>query len=558
MKRKIKILFVNEFSQLSTGFSTYARYLLPKLYESGKFEIAEHSCYINLFHPEIDNVPWKVYPNEPDPRNPAEKELYSKNKLNQFGLWKFDEICLDFCPDAVFSIRDPWSDNWIVQSPYRKHFKYIHMPTCDGEPQKPEWLEFYKQCDRILTYSHWAKEIIEKSTGNQVKVFDVATAGPDLELFRPMNKKELRKKYMLPEEAFIIGTVMRNQPRKLFPELFQSFVKFLEICKKNNNHELAKKTFLYCHTSNPDVGWDINTELKRYKISHKVLFTYNCQNCGHVHVSQYQGDITTCPKCFNKSATLPNTMYGVSRETLAEIHNLFDLYIQFSVCEGQGMPINDSKSCGVPVMATEHSAMTEQVYNGGGIPIKIGRMFQESLAGTNQWRSLPDNDDCAQKIYNFFNAPQEYRDNLGKEARECVEKHYNWDLISQIWINAFESLEYPDQSQTWFGPPKYIQPRLNIPPNLSNEQFVEYCYRHVLQEPYFMNLDMAQRAIAALNLGYEPGQDANGQHVKNPFNRELLVQNMLNYVNHKNHLENIRYERLVNKNTGNRKGYIEI
>ena len=48
----------------------------------------------------------------------------------------------------------------------------------------------------------------------------------------------------------VIGTVMRNQRRKLFPELFEAFGKYL---KKTQD----KNTYLYCHTSYPDNGWDL-------------------------------------------------------------------------------------------------------------------------------------------------------------------------------------------------------------------------------------------------------------------------------------------------------------
>ena len=561
MKKK-RILIINEFSQLSTGFSTYMKYIIPLLHATGKYEIAEHATYCNKYHPLINTLPWKVYPNEPDQNNPQETNLYGQNRrANQFGFWRFDEICLDFKPDIVIDIRDPWMClEWIHRSPFRKNFKFIHMPTCDGEPQKSEWIDLYKQCDRITTYSLWAKNLIEKQSGGQISVFGVTSPGADINEFAPLPDKVSTKKELgFPDNSFIIQTVMRNQPRKLYPDLFKAFVKFLEKCKTEGRDDLAQKTFLHCHTSFPDVGWDIPTELRRHGISHKVLFTYLCENCKSYHVCPFSGDIAVCTKCKNAADKLPNTVTGLDKKDLAKVMGCADLYIQYSICEGWGMPISDAKSCGVPVMAVDYSAMTEQCYNGGGIPIKINRMFQEPLNQTNQLRALPDIDDTASKMLAFFESSQDARNKLGQEARECMEKYYNWPIIAKVWEQALDTLDVPEQTSTWFSPPKMIKPNLNVPQNLNNEQFVDYCYRYIVEEPWMVNSIMAQKIIASLNLGYEPGVNEEGFPIKQPIDRNKVVQNLLNYVQQKNSFEQYRYDKLMgNINKTNRIIGVEI
>ncbi len=931
-QRKKRILVVNEFSQLSTGFSTYMRYLLPRLHATGKYEIAEHAVYIDPHHPEIDNVPWKVFPNLPDQRDRKGQDLYKQNRFNQFGAWKFEEVCLKWQPDIVIDIRDPWMSSFIFKSPYRKYFKFIHMPTCDGEPQKPEWLDTYAGADRILTYSHWAKQVLESSSGGKIQVFDVGSPCPDIEEFRPVNKAETRNKLGLKPDSFIIQTVMRNQPRKLYPELFRAFARFLELCKERNRDDIASKSFLHCHTSHPDLGWDLPVELRRYGISHKVLFTYLCDHCKSCYVTFFNQEVSPCRACGNTTAGLPNTVRGVDRPDLAKIMGMADLYIQYSVClakgekvltqegwkpieivstrdrvwthkgrwmpvtdtmehsignrqmlkvevygdyetlsctaehpihaithqvldseakqttrelvgtllrfdkdlpesqfveagslvkgdliesiiddevvdhdkidlalhidnviidgstiklstgdtyprfvtinddfcrfvglfaadgtvsnrgqirvcchnreetnialastittkllnkasqtheydgrsavdiigcseihnilfsswfrkheekklpswvmklpvskqkqvlqglfmgdghfdkrnvsvyatispilaqqiktllqrcrvyynvhiddktsckdgknrqiqyrfevpgnikagefvtkrsssdslyhnnkfyrkvksltpieyagnvynievkednsyttlignahncEGFGMPVMDAKSCGVPIMGIEYSATAELANSPGGIPVKVGRLHQESLAGTNQWRSLPDIEDTAEKMFAFFTASPEYRETLGRDARKLCETHYNWDLMTKVWENAIDTLEVPDPKDTWFSNPKLIRPNTQIPPNLSHEQFVEWCFRNILNEPLTANPEFAQKAIASLHVGYEPGQDPEGHPIKVPVNRDTVLNHMMHTINHKNQMEMIRYNMLV-------------
>jgi len=546
MDRKIKILINNEFSQLATGFSTYMKYVLPYLYNTGKYEILELARYIDQNNPLIDLVPWQVIGNMP--LNKQEAEIFRQDPLNQFGKFRFDKALLDFKPDIVIAIDDPWmSSPYITNSPYRKMFKHIHMVTCDGEPQKTEWMDEYAKYDRLLTYSLWAKNVLEKQSNGKLKVHAIAAPGADINIFKPLNKKEKRDAFGLKPEMFIINTVMRNQPRKLFPYLFEAFSKYLDLCKTHGREDLAAKTFLYCHTSYPDVGWNIPSELQRYGVGHKVIFTYLCDYCKSVYPSFFNGDVCKCRVCGNQTSHMPNTNNGVTREKLAEIMGMADLYIQYSTCEGAGMPINDAKSCGVPAMVVDYSAMTEQAYNGGGIPVKIKNMLRESLAGTNQFRAEPDNDDCAQKIFDFFSNTQEYRDALGASARECIENYYNWTDVAKIWENIIDNLELPNQEDTWYSKPKILQPNISIPNGLNNQQFVEYCFRVILQQPLSYNDGMFQRAISTLELGYELVDTPHGME-RRPVNREIILNFVLRQIQAKNMAEEKRYQYIMGQN----------
>ena len=88
--------------------------------------------------------------------------------------------------------------------------------------------------------------------------------------YAPVADKNAHKLAMgIDPEYKVIGTVMRNQRRKLYPDLFEAFKIFLD---KSEN----KKYYLYCHTSYPDLGWDIPELLHQYELASNVLFTYIC------------------------------------------------------------------------------------------------------------------------------------------------------------------------------------------------------------------------------------------------------------------------------------------
>ena len=102
-------------------------------------------------------------------------------------------------------------------------------------------------------------------------------------MYKPVEDKRKHKQFVgLDPDCKIIGTVMRNQRRKLYPDLFEAFKKFLDKAEDKNY-------YLYCHTSYPDLGWDIPELLNEHGIGSKVLFTYICPETKKPFVSVFKG-----------------------------------------------------------------------------------------------------------------------------------------------------------------------------------------------------------------------------------------------------------------------------
>src|SRR5690606_23003346 len=71
------------------------------------------------------------------------KDLPYQGQVYNIAVEEDESYCLNFCVHNC-SLRDNWMDaEWTLQSPYRKHFKYIICPTIDGEPQKAAWINDY-------------------------------------------------------------------------------------------------------------------------------------------------------------------------------------------------------------------------------------------------------------------------------------------------------------------------------------------------------------------------------------------------------------------------------
>ena len=258
--RKKKILLCNEASFLNTGYATYGRELMKRLHASNKYELAEFSTYASHEDKRFSYLPWKTYSNLPDPNNTEECSLYKSNPTYQFGEFKFEYVLLDFQPDIVVDIRDWWMLEFEERSPFRGLFYWAIMPTVDAEPQNEQWLATYASADAVFNYSDWGYELLKKEGGGNIKCLGSAPPSSDAAYVPVADKDAHKSKMGLNPQCKIVGTIMRNQRRKLFPDLFKSFRKYLDITKDAD-------TYLYCHTCYPDVGWDIPRLLKQYNLS---------------------------------------------------------------------------------------------------------------------------------------------------------------------------------------------------------------------------------------------------------------------------------------------------
>jgi glycosyltransferase involved in cell wall biosynthesis len=444
-KTKLKVLMVSEASFLSSGFGTYTKELLSRLHSTQKYDIAELACYGKVNDPKDVDVHWRYYANAVDPSD-SRFEQYNSSMENQFGRWRFDRVLLDFKPDVVVDIRDYWMSSYQQLSPLRPFFHWILMPTVDSAPQQEEWIDTFLHADAIFTYSDFGRDTLLKQSNNKINYIDTVSPGINLEVFKPISERDHIKKTMGLESAFVIGSVMRNQKRKLIPELFASVKKLLTEFE-TTNPDLGKNIYLYLHTSYPDAGWDIPQLLKEYQIGNKVLFTYSCKACGFFRPCLYQHPITFCPKCGNHSFSMPNVSNGLSQQDLNIVLNTFDLYVQYAICEGFGMPQVEAAAAGVPVASVNYSAMVDVINKLQGYSIGVNQYFKE--LETKAIRVYPDNNDLVKIIKEYINMPKILQEQKRHQTRQLTELHYNWDNIAKKWENYLDNLELKNYQGKW-------------------------------------------------------------------------------------------------------------
>jgi len=557
--RKKRVLFCSEATFLNTGYATYTREILNYLHSTGKYELAEMASYGQRNDPRAAEIPWKYYgvcPNtDCEPKAPEEEvKAYQSGGTNQFGEWMFEHVCLDFMPDIVCDIRDFWMLDFAERSPFRKYFHWAVMPTVDAAPQARQWIATYASAEACMTYSDWAGGVLKDQSGNHIKYRGSAppSAHP---AYKPVADKKLHKlQYGIDPKYKIIGTVMRNQRRKLYPDLFAAFREFLDQAE-------SQDYYLYCHTSYPDLGWDIPELILEHNLASHVLFTYICPETKKPFPSTFKGAIAQSPFTGKWGSTLSNVKSGVSYEELSNIMNLFDLYTQYANCEGFGLPQVEAAACGVPVCGTDYSAMESVLRKLGGYPIKPSALYKELETGC--MRAVPDNIAAAALFLTFFERySDEERAAIGETTRKNFEKHFQWHLSGAKWENVFDSLPMRDISTTWAATPDVRQ----IPPKPTENmaqadasQLAQWLIINVLGDPSKLNTffearltrDLTYRTATSSTGGMyfnESSAAFDGMNHRMPFGFNEAFDSLAAQRNKKNQWEQKRIQTMRDRN----------
>jgi glycosyltransferase involved in cell wall biosynthesis len=157
--------------------------------------------------------------------------------------------------------------------------------------------------------------------------------GVDTRMFRPHPelRAQTRKALNIPEDAFLVGMVAANRgnpaiPRKGFPQAFTAFSRFAR------EH---KDAWMYVHS-------EAKTDAAGGGISLDTL-----------------AEAVGCPAGKIRFPHDSAWDVGMTAEHLVVLYSAFDVLLNPSMGEGFGIPIIEAQACGVPVITSDHSAMSE-------------------------------------------------------------------------------------------------------------------------------------------------------------------------------------------------------
>ena len=218
----------------------------------------------------------------------------------------------------------------------------------------------------------------------------------DIENYFPLPKEEKEKlkiKYGL-QGKFVIGSVYRNQSRKMADRMFKAFAIFA----KDNPDAV-----LFCHSDPYDQAATFDTMelLKRLGIENRVRFSGM------------------------------NFFKGFDYKTMNEVYNVMDVFTLSTSGEGFGVPIIEAAACGIPSVVTDYTTTQELLCENGqcGLAVPIS---SELTGSWNVERGMVNIDKMAEAFKMLYDNPL-MRDEMGKIGVEKVKKYYNWDTVILDW-----------------------------------------------------------------------------------------------------------------------------
>lgn len=530
-KIKKRILMCGESSHISSGFGNYTKNILSRLYSTNKYEIAELSCYRDSSIKKTE--PWRIYPVAVKSNNQLYQQ-YVSNDSNQYGRWMFEFVAIDFKPHIVFDVRDFWNFTYQETSPLRNFYHWMIAPTYDSAPPKIETMNSFYNADTLCFHTHWAKNnLISTYNYRANNLGPVVNDAIDHNIFKPIEYSKINHKikHGVDHNSFVIGSVMRNQKRKLIPDLIKTFAKLYH---KNKN----KNLLLYLHTSYPDsLGWDIPSLLLENNIGHRVLLSYICNKCNKFFPSVFRGPKTVCKFCNQEVATIANVKKGLSETDLNEVYNIFDIYIQYAICEGFGIPIIEAAACGIPVISIGHEAMGEVAKNVGGDLVNIKTIFREQE--TNADRVYPDNDHLMDIVQKYIDLEHDDVLRIGNQCRQLCLSNYSWDKTSKVFEDIFDSIDI-SKKISWDSQTRQVNSQYALSKMESHRQLIYEIIDNILQEPALKQTNFVEELIKSANDGYV-------QHgIKSyPFDVKKYIDLLQTYLNNKASIEKLR----INPNT---------
>ncbi len=334
-----------------------------------------------------------------------------------FGVGRLKEMTGRFQPDVVVLQNDPWNI-----PPYYNALKGI--PTVgflavDGKNCQGHllnglalgifWTEFGRN---------------EARAGGFTGQSAVVPLGVDLNVFKPMDRVEARIRSGFPHhlrDAFVLGNINRNQPRKRMDLMVSYFAQWLVDCKVDD-------AYLYLHIApTGEDAYDVNQLM--------VYYGFSSAN-NRVRLMQSE----------------PEIFVGLPVEKVAQTYCTFDAMATTTQGEGWGLTTMEGMACGIPQIVPDWAALGEWT-KGAAIPvpcreIAVTPTTQKSPVKINVIGGIADRDSMIAAFDEVYRN-RELREKMSVAGLTLVSQpQYRWDVIGLAFKDALEAAVFPQTEVT--------------------------------------------------------------------------------------------------------------
>lgn len=376
--RKLRILISSNAPFAPSGYGQQVAEFAPRLRDAG-YEMAV-SCFFGLEGNKIMLDGITCYPKIAD-------------------TWGADAMvnhAINFQADIVMTLQDLWV---VDPNSLRQLKRWVPIVPIDHDPVPPAIYERLKMAYRIVTYSKFGRDELQRLGTHSTYIPHTV----DTNVYKPMDKKDIRKKIGVPDGMFLFGMVSANKdnpPRKSFQEAMDAFKMF---------HDKHPDSGIYFHTLLAQAGGFPIEEYAKFLGIHKNIF----------HLQPYE------------------QLFLADKKVMASIYNAMDCLLAPSTNEGFGVPIIEAQACGVPVITNNWTAMPELVKDGKtGYVVDVAyKRFTPLLS----YIAIPSTKSIYDKMELLFKAD---RVKMGEEARKFIVNNYDTDkVVKEKWIPFLERVK---------------------------------------------------------------------------------------------------------------------
>jgi glycosyltransferase involved in cell wall biosynthesis len=328
-------------------------------------------------------------------------KLYVANLLQPYdihGLSRYVELLGKLVPDAILFVNDPsvvlnslfrnaWDSDRILlngvrigENLYRPPI-LAYMPI-DGYNSPRSWDAMVPRVKRIAMSHHGQTAMPEAP---------VIWHGVDNTVFKPRNRKASKKALGFDPDKFLVLRVDKNFHRKDYPATWKALRPVLRKYPRIAVH-------FHCQPETPQ-GHNL----------HAVMW----------NDEDIRGRVTFSP--------MMDGWHGWGLEEIATLYSAADLFVSTSQGEGFGLTLLESLASGTPVIAGDHSSITEVVGPGGVLIPPVGLISNPM----GQEQCLPDIARFSREIEHLYQAGG-VRRKLAEAGVEHAQK-FSWDVAAKMF-----------------------------------------------------------------------------------------------------------------------------
>jgi glycosyltransferase involved in cell wall biosynthesis len=311
---------------------------------------------------------------------------------------RINRVIEDFGPDVVVTSGPLFALGVMRQTALREFVVWVGYAFFEGSPLPTPLRAVLREMDRVAVASSWCYAVLasgprhEARLGSPVRVIPL---GVDTQTFYPRPDRNALRAAAGLADKFVIGCVARNDFRKQIPLLIKAFAAFAE------RHADA---FLYLHMDPDGPVWRLLDLIKRCRLEQRVAFTRGLAG-----------------------------PLGVGVHSLNAVYNLFDVMALPTMGEAFCLPVLEAMAAGVPVIATDCTAVTE-LLEGRGELVAVRDWL--TLNWDNAEYALADVDDLLDKLERLY-ADAALRMEYMRKGRAFAQT-MTWDRTADAWMRLLD------------------------------------------------------------------------------------------------------------------------